>query len=52
MIVDPMSLRFLKGAVVDYTTEMMRSSFTVVSNPNAQSSCGCHSSFAVKKTNA
>lgn len=46
VVVDSMSLEFLRGAQVDYVDEIVGSAFRI-SNPNAQSSCGCGSSFAV-----
>jgi len=44
--VDAMSMQYLQGAVIDYKEEAMGSQF-VISNPNAQSTCGCGSSFSV-----
>jgi len=46
LIVDEVSLTLLGGAEVDYVEELVGSSFQV-RNPNAKSSCGCGSSFAV-----
>lgn len=45
VLVDSMSMQYLQGATVDYTEELMGSSFKV-SNPNATATCGCGSSFA------
>ena len=45
--VDRLSLPFLRGAVVDFASTLMSSSFVVASNPNAANSCGCKHSFAV-----
>src|SRR4029450_12216610 len=44
--VDPKSLDFLRGSVLDYKVELMSQRF-VWSNPNAKSSCGCGESFGV-----
>jgi len=44
VLVDEMSLNYLKGATVDYVDEIMGSGFKI-ENPNAVSSCGCGSSF-------
>jgi iron-sulfur cluster assembly accessory protein len=44
LIVDPMSLRYLEGAEVDYKEDLMGGGFAV-KNPNAKSSCGCGQSF-------
>jgi iron-sulfur cluster assembly accessory protein len=48
LLVDEHSLPLLRGAVVDYERELVRSAFRVVHNPNATSSCGCGSSFVAK----
>lgn len=48
VLVDEVSLGFLRGAVVDYEDTLMRSAFHVASNPNSEASCGCGSSFAAK----
>jgi len=44
VIVDPMSLRYLDGAEVDYKEDLMGGGFAI-KNPNAVSSCGCGHSF-------
>ena len=44
VIVDPMSLRYLDGAEVDYKEDLMGGGF-VIKNPNAKSTCGCGHSF-------
>ncbi len=46
LVVDETSLDLLAGSVVDYVDELAGASFTV-KNPNAASTCGCGSSFAV-----
>ena len=46
MLVDSMSLLYLMGSEVDYVEDLVGASFQVV-NPNASSSCGCGSSFAI-----
>ena len=48
VVVDEVSMEFLKGATVDYTEELIKSSFEVTNNPNADSSCGCGNSFVLK----
>ena len=45
ILVDSMSGGYLQGAEVDYQEDMYGSSFTI-SNPNAQTTCGCGSSFS------
>ena len=44
--VDPASLDLLAGAELDYKDSLMGAYFAV-QNPNATSSCGCGTSFAV-----
>ena len=46
VLVDAMSMQYLQGASIDYKDDLSGSQF-VVSNPNAQSTCGCGSSFSV-----
>ena len=46
VLVDPMSLDFLKGAEIDFVDDMIGATFKV-NNPNATSSCGCGTSFSV-----
>ena len=41
---DTMSMQYLQGAEIKYTESEMGSSFSI-SNPNAQTTCGCGSSF-------
>ena len=45
LMVDPISLRYLKGAEVDFVDNNMGGGFTI-KNPNAKSTCGCGSSFS------
>jgi iron-sulfur cluster assembly accessory protein len=45
LIVDPMSLRHLEGAEVDYKEDLMGGGFAI-KNPNAKSTCGCGHSFS------
>lgn len=45
VIVDPKSLLYLGGVIVDFKDEIMGRGF-VFNNPNATSSCGCGSSFS------
>lgn len=45
VFVDPFSLQYLSGIMIDYTTSMQGSGFTF-KNPNATGGCGCGSSFS------
>lgn len=44
--VDPDSLPFLSGAVIDFKDELIGARFAI-DNPNATSSCGCGTSFSI-----
>ena len=46
VLVDAMSLEFLKGAEIDFADDLIGAAFKV-KNPNASSSCGCGTSFSV-----
>lgn len=46
IIVDAMSMQYLTGAEIDYVEEIHGSQF-VIKNPNAQTTCGCGSSFSI-----
>ena len=45
LLVDSMSAQYLQGAKIKYTEDAMGSSFAI-ENPNAQTTCGCGSSFS------
>ena len=45
VLVDSMSMNYLENATIDYKEDLMGASFTI-DNPNAQSTCGCGSSFS------
>ncbi len=46
LLVDPVSLPFLKGSEVAFVDDLSGAQF-VVRNPNAASSCGCGVSFSI-----
>jgi iron-sulfur cluster assembly protein len=46
VLVDPKSLVYLRGAVLDYEVKLMQHGFKFV-NPNEKSSCGCGESFTI-----
>lgn len=46
VLVDEISLNFLKGAKIDYVDALIGASFQI-NNPNATASCGCGTSFSV-----
>mgnify|MGYP000166513714 CR=1 FL=1 len=45
IIVDPKSLLYLNGTMIDFRDEIMGRGF-VFQNPNASTTCGCGSSFS------
>jgi iron-sulfur cluster insertion protein len=45
VLVDSMSWGYLQGAEIDYKDDAMGASF-VINNPQAQTTCGCGSSFS------
>lgn len=44
VLIDSMSMQYLSGSVIDYVEDISGSNFNI-SNPNAQTTCGCGSSF-------
>jgi len=46
LVVDFNSLLYLKGMEIDYSSDLLSGGFTF-SNPNAQRTCGCGTSFSV-----
>jgi iron-sulfur cluster assembly accessory protein len=51
VIVDKLSLIYLRGSTIDYEETLQTSGFKV-DNPNAAASCGCGLSFKAKKETA
>ena len=46
LLIDPISMQYMMGAEIDYTEGLEGAQF-IIRNPNAQSTCGCGSSFSV-----
>ncbi|MEM7177555.1 MAG: iron-sulfur cluster assembly accessory protein [Pseudomonadota bacterium] len=46
VLIDPESLPFLSGSVIDFKDELIGARFAV-DNPNATSTCGCGTSFSL-----
>jgi iron-sulfur cluster insertion protein len=46
ILIDSMSMQYLTGSTIDYKEDVSGSQF-IIQNPNAQTTCGCGSSFAV-----
>jgi iron-sulfur cluster assembly accessory protein len=49
LYVDPISIRYLEGAEVDYVENFAGGGFTI-KNPNAVTTCGCGQSFTVEES--
>jgi iron-sulfur cluster insertion protein len=47
VLVDSISMQYLNGATIDYKDDLSGSQFVIL-NPNAQTTCGCGSSFSVE----
>ncbi len=48
LYVDPISVRYLNGAEVDFVENFAGGGFTI-KNPNAKTTCGCGQSFTVEE---
>jgi iron-sulfur cluster insertion protein len=46
LLIDPMSIQYLMGAEVDFKEDVEGAQF-IIRNPNAETTCGCGSSFSV-----
>ncbi|MBV9076631.1 MAG: iron-sulfur cluster insertion protein ErpA [Methylobacteriaceae bacterium] len=46
VLVDEMSLQYMKGSTVDFVDDLIGQSFRI-DNPQATASCGCGTSFAI-----
>ena len=46
VLVDPVSLEYMQGSVIDFVDDLMGQAFRI-ENPNATASCGCGTSFAL-----
>jgi iron-sulfur cluster assembly accessory protein len=46
VLIDQLSIVYMKGSVVDFVDDLMGQSFKIA-NPNAVASCGCGTSFSV-----
>ncbi|KIO33341.1 hypothetical protein M407DRAFT_65655 [Tulasnella calospora MUT 4182] len=48
VVVDPVSLTLVNGAIIDFAQELIGSSFMIVENPQAVGGCGCGVSWEAK----
>ena len=44
-VVDKTSMKFIKGAKLDFVEDFIQTSFVLIDNPNIVSECGCNVSF-------
>ena len=51
IVVDTVSLPYVKGSTVDWEDSLVRTGFVVSKNPNASESCSCGTSFTAKTIN-
>jgi len=47
LLIDSMSYQYLRGAEIDYVSDI--DEHFVIRNPNAKTTCGCGSSFSVEE---
>lgn len=46
VLVDPVSIEYMKGATIDFVDDLMGQSFRI-DNPMATAGCGCGTSFSI-----
>lgn len=46
VLVDEMSMEFMRGSEIDFSTELIGAAFKI-NNPNATAACGCGTSFSL-----
>ncbi|MFC7398831.1 iron-sulfur cluster insertion protein ErpA [Chelatococcus sp. GCM10030263] len=46
VLVDPVSLEYIEGSVIDFVDDLIGQSFKI-ENPHATASCGCGTSFSL-----
>lgn len=46
VLVDEMSIEFMAGSEIDFSTELIGAAFKI-NNPNATAGCGCGTSFSI-----
>lgn len=51
IVIDKLSLNFIKGSTIEYIDSMIKSGFYIKENPTADQSCSCGTSFSPKLEN-
>ncbi|KAK8820363.1 hypothetical protein WA577_006427 [Blastocystis sp. JDR] len=51
LVLDTVSLGYMKGSTIDWEDSLVRTGFVVSKNPNAAASCSCGTSFTAKTSN-
>lgn len=47
LIIDAMSMQYFDNATISFSSDKLKGSSFVITNPNAKTTCGCGSSFSV-----
>lgn len=48
VVTDEVSLGYLRGSTIEFSSELIRSSFRIAGNPQADQGCSCGVSFSIK----